>query len=174
MLATHLQPYDTWSKCLEYAVAWTLCLWLHGLSRSTVDMINCCQHRCSIHVSTCLTVSTWNVRRPWWTMLVHWVVRAFSSPIAFRRQALQLRQKRSSFMEVVREQDVAHHVLRQSLSMKLNSINLFGGGCGVFSASAGWSIDSTWFTAFLRCVVQASSSPMSQVASLKSMTFSRI
>ena len=30
---------------------------------------------------------------PRWTMLVHFVVRAFSSPIAFRRQALQLRQR---------------------------------------------------------------------------------
>ena len=74
MLGTPLQPDDTWSKCLECAAAWTLCLWLHGLPRSTVDMINCCQHRCSVHVSSCLTVSTWNVRRPCWIMLVHWVV----------------------------------------------------------------------------------------------------
>ena len=89
MLETPLQPDDTWSKCLECAAAGTSCLWLHGLSRSTIDMINCCQHRCAVHVSSCLT---WNVRRAWWTMLVHWVVRASSSPIAFRRRALQLRQ----------------------------------------------------------------------------------
>ena len=34
---------------------------LHGLSWSAIDMTNCCQHRCSAHVSSC-RFSTWNVR----------------------------------------------------------------------------------------------------------------
>ena len=51
--------------------------------------------------------------------------------------------RRSTFNEVAREQDVAQHVLSQSLSMERIIINLFGGGCGVISASADYSIDPT-------------------------------
>ena len=58
--------------------------------------------------------------------------------------------------------------------VELNIINLFGGGCGVISSSAGYSIDSTCSTTFVRCVARASSSPMSPLASLTSMTLSRI
>ena len=69
---------------------------------------------------------------------------------------------------------VAHHVLSQSLFVELNIINLFGGCCGVISASAGDSTDSTCSATVFRCVVPASSSPMSQLASLTSMTLSHI
>ena len=107
---------------------------VHGLSRATVY-----------------------VRRPWWTMLVHSVVQAFSSPIAFRRQANCC----TSWFEPV-------HV------RELNIIMLFGGCCGVISASAGDSTDSTCSPTFVRCVVEACSSSMSQLASLTSMSLSRI
>ena len=52
------------------------------------------------------------------------------------------------------------------LSMGLNVINLVCGGCVVISPSAGYSIDSTCSTICVRCVVRASSSPMSPLASL--------
>ena len=74
----------------------------------------------------------------------------------------------------VRAHNVAHHVLGQSMFMELNIIHLFGGGCGVLCASAGDSIDSTCSATLVRCAVRGSSSPMSQVASPTSMTFSRI
>ena len=90
------------------------------ISRSTVHIINSCQHRCSAHVSSCLTVSTWNVRRPLWTMLVvHWVVRTLSSPIAFRRRSLQLRQSAQhswSDGERLRDNDNTAQTLRTMIS----------------------------------------------------------
>ena len=135
------------AKCLECAAAWTLCLWLHerclwlhGLSRSAVDMINCC----SVHVSQLL--DGLYVKRSETVVgkcLSIVLCKPFSSPIAFRRQTLQLRQSAQHFMETVREQNVAHHVLSQSMFMELKITKLFGGGCGVISAPASDLTDST-------------------------------
>ena len=82
--------------------------------------------------------------------------------------------RRSSFMEVVREQNVVHHVLSQSMSMELKTTMLFDAYCCVISASAGDSIDSTCSATFVRCVVQASSSLMFALASPTGLTLSRI
>ena len=91
-------------------------------------------------------------------------------PITSDLQALQVLQG-VHYSEDVREQDVAHHVLSQSMSMELNITNLFGGSCVVISAPIGHSMDSTCSTTFVRCVARASSLPMSPPASLTSVTF---
>ena len=146
---------------------------LHGRSRSTVDMINCCQHRCSVHVSSCSTVY---VERS--ETVVDNACPLGCTSLFFTDRVSQTSApaptKRSTFMEVVCEQNVAHHDLSQPMFIELKIINLFGGCCDDISASAGASTDSTCSATFVRCVVQASSLPMSQVESLTSMTFSRI
>ena len=56
------------------------------------------------------------------------------------------------------------------LSREMNIVILLGGGCGVNSASTGYSMDSTCSAPLVRCVAWAPSSPMFQLASLTSMT----
>ena len=51
---------------------------------------------------------------------------------------------RSSFMNDVREQDVAHHALSQSMPMELS------GDCGVMFALVGDSNDSTFSATYVR------------------------
>ena len=90
MLGTPLQPDDTWRKCLEMRCCmdvWSVVAWTFAEYSRRDQLLPTLVFSSRFQLLDGLYVERSE------TMVDNaWVVRAFSSPIAFRRHALQLRQ----------------------------------------------------------------------------------